>query len=472
MATVHIAYNVEEDGNVRSVELPFVLDVLAALRGDPSDPHPLRDRKFTYVDRENLDSVVAAYEPRLHLVIPNRLERHGTPLQVELRFRSLADFEPEGVARQIPAMAKLIATGHAGASEELAEILQAPAFQRLAATWRGLHALLSSVDAGGSVKVRVLDVSKHELLADFREARALERTVLFRKVYVEPFGVWGAEPAAAIVGDYEFSNTADDLELLDSLASLGAAAHAPFVATASPQMFGCQDFAELSNKRGLARIFEGPAYARWRSFRQSGQAAFAVLLVPRMSFTEWGSAAFLLGARLAEAFQRHHWCGAITGTEASGLPDAQEKDLHECGFNVLVPEKSAALPLITCLRPKLYQEAAAAAAARKAAQLAYVLATSRFAHYLMAIMRDTAGQPSRESCEKMLNDWIRQYVVENDSASDDVKAKFPLRDARIKVDRPPDDDLFLATVSLRPHFQVADPGLALRSVVELPPSAA
>ena len=410
----------------------------------------------------------------------------------------------------------------------LDEILHAPAFQRLEASWRGVRYLVSSVDPDANVKVRVFNATRQELLSDFREAEDLDRSVLFQRVYIEVFGIFGGQPLSVIIGDYEFSNAADDLELLDGLAQVAAVGHAPFLAAAGAGMFGCADFAELSQKRNLSRIFEGPAYAHWRSFRQSGQAGFAALVVPHIllrlpygittapaqafSYEEsmaesgggnwlWGNATFALGVKLADAFRLYHWCAAITGPEgglmtnlpafryrdSNGNPaiegptevlldDVQPKQLWDCGFNCLLHRKgtdqAVFLGLTTCLRPKLYQETAANNAARLGTQLPYVLAISRFAQYLKSIMRDSTTDPlSKEECERRLNEWIRQFVIEDDSASPEVKARFPLREARIKVEKTRDYPGYQATVSLRPHFQLADPGLPLRMAVELPVAA-
>lgn len=508
MPAVHITYQVEEDGNVNTVELPFVINVLADLSGE-SDARQtrLQDRKFAFIDQENFDAVIEACEPYLRLVIPNRLKPSGAPVELELRFRRLSDFEPEEIARQLPGLLDLLQSGHAGAADQLNEILHAPAFQRLEATWRGLRYLVSSAGVDDSVKVRVFDVTRKELLSDFQSPE-LEDSTLFKKIYEEPYGIWGGWPAAATIGDYEFTNTASDLKLLDGLAELGAVAHAPFIAAASPQMFGCKHFAELSNKRGVSRIFEGPDYARWRSFRQSPQAAAAVLVVPHMllrppygsatgrvkalSFEEtiaeggsnslWGNAAFALGARLAEAFRRYHWCAAVEGSDGEGptdaiLDDLEQEELLNSGFTSLLQsrgtESAAFVKVTTCLRPKLYEQAAATTAARLATRLPYVLATARFAQYLKTILRDSSRKSwSPAECEKMLNDWIQQYVVEEDSASAEVKAKFPLRHAKVQVEKARDSHGLVAKLALRPHFQLDDPGLALRLAFELPPSAA
>src|SRR5580698_1223087 len=157
---VHITYDVEEDGKVRTVELPFVIGVLADFSGQQEEPVSLQDRKFVEVDRGNFDAIVSAFAPRLRLVVANRLERDGNPLKIDLRFRSMADFEPEGVARQFWGMAALLEVGHAGAADQLDEILHAPAFQRLEASWRGVRYLVSSVDPDANVKVRVFNATR------------------------------------------------------------------------------------------------------------------------------------------------------------------------------------------------------------------------------------------------------------------------------------------------------------------------
>jgi len=525
LPAVHLTYPVEEDGNVTSFELPFVINVLADISGE-SDLRSIRlqDRKFTFIDRQNFDDVMEACAPCLRLVVANRLKRSGGPVELELRFRSVSDFEPEGIARQVSGLLQLLQSGHAGAADQLDEILHAPAFQRLEATWRGLRYLVWSAGVGASVKVRVFSVTKNELHSDL-QVQALEDSVMFKKIYEEPYGIWGGWPAAATIGDYEFTNASGDLELLDGLAEMGAVAHAPFIAAASPQMFGCRQFAELSRKRGLSRIFEGAEYAHWRSFRQSAQAADAVLVLPHIllrppygvatgrvkafSFEEtiaedgsnllWGNAAFALGARLAEAFRLYHWCAAIEGPDGGGLvadlpsvgvgepkgstakgptdvflDESGQQELLHCGFTCLLQsretDRAAFVGVTTCLRPKAYQEAAATTAARLATRLPYVLATARFAQYLMIIIRDSSRQWTKEECEKMLSDWIRQYVVEQDSVSAEVKAKFPLRYAKIQVEKAPNQDALVAKLALRPHFQVADPGLALRLAFELPPA--
>ncbi len=542
---VHITYEVEEDGRVESVELPFVIGVLADLREAPEDPSwpPLPERRFMTVDRENFDAILAAYEPRLAFAVDNKLERDGgAPLQVELRFRGIADFEPEGVARQVPDLLEAFNVGCPEASLQLDEILHASAFQRLEATWRGLHYLVCEIEASTSIRVRVLNAGKGELLCDFREAPAPDNSVI-HKIITEPFSIFRGEPFSVLIGDYEFSNDADDLELLENMARIGAAAHAVFIASASPRMLGRKSFMDMSDPADVDTLFDGDDYARWRSFRESEVAAYAALVLPRMllrrlhgrhrimreagdtlvpveaspllykedpcdPFDErrrphhnrflWGGAAYALAIALAEAFRLHHWCGnrdcgepwvmsslphqpyhdltddlpKHIGPVETSVTQIQERRLIDLGFNCLLEFYPWAVftAATTCRKPLQYTNEAATRAARLAVTITYVLAVSRFANYLKALMRDQCEAPrSAEICERLLNAWIGRYVIEDDSASTETKARFPLRAARVEVEETPGcPGQFRATAFLRPHFQLEDTGSAMPVVIDLP----
>jgi type VI secretion system protein ImpC len=280
----------------------------------------------------------------------------------------------------------------------------------------------------------------------------------------------------------------------------------------------------------LESVCEGEAYAAWRSFRDSDTAAFVGLVLPRillrlpyrpdtvplqaLPYQEtvqgpghnrplWGNPAYALGIRMAEAFRLYGWCANIQGVESGGLvtglpaytalteegqpvlvgptevPIVEPLDvnLHRLGLISLIhwkgTNRAAFFSVPSCRRPAEYLEAQASAAATLSARLAYVLAVSRFAHYLKALTRDRRGGPlSREDCERYLNAWISEYVVQDDEAGLQVKARYPLREARVEVHEVPDrPGALFAVAYLRPHFQLADPGLCLRVVAELPAAA-
>jgi type VI secretion system protein ImpC len=217
----------------------------------------------------------------------------------------------------------------------------------------------------------------------------------------------------------------------------------------------------------------------------------------------WGNASFTLGARISQAFSRYGWCAAIRGVEGGGLveglpvhtfytdsgdvamkcptetiiTDRREKELADLGFAPLVHCKgtdyAAFFSVQSCQKPKLYDKEAANANARLSAQLPYILAVSRFAHYLKSMMRDKIGSfMSRKDCESFLNRWIANYVTPDDTASAQAKAQFPLREAKVEVlDVPGKPGAYRAVAFLRPHFQLDELSVSLRLVAELPQSA-
>jgi type VI secretion system protein ImpC len=441
----------------------------------------------------------------------------------------MSDFDAEAVARQVPALTEMLAAGNPAASAQLDEILHAPEFQRLEARWRGLRYLLRETETSENLKILVLNAAMPELLLDFREAPELRESAVFRQVEELRYGVLRAEPFGLLIGDYEFSNEPDDLELLERMAQVAAAAHAPFIASASARMFGWEDFTQMPCGTGIAKIFEDEAYCRWRSFRETEESRYAALVLPRMllrlpygdatvpvrafSYQEnvgdddhrkllWGNTAYALGARIAEAFRRHHWCAAIRGIESGGLVeylpvhrhqdrdgevllscptevgilDIPEHELGEAGFVGLVQCKNSDVAVFfsvfSCRRVEPQGREESSVAARLSARLEYIMVLSRFAHYLKAMVRDRfEAFRSAEECSRFLNGWIADYVIEDDEASPMRKAMFPLREARIEVEEAADHPgRFRATAFLRPHHQLIDPGTPLRLVVELPPT--
>lgn len=106
---VQITYDVETNGAMQKVELPFVVGVMADLSGQPKDAlKPLKERKFVPIDRDNFDDVLAKSEPRLALKVQNRLTGEDSKLAVELNFKAMDDFEPARVAEQVPALKEML----------------------------------------------------------------------------------------------------------------------------------------------------------------------------------------------------------------------------------------------------------------------------------------------------------------------------------------------------------------------------
>jgi type VI secretion system protein ImpC len=412
-------------------------------------------------------------------------------------------------------------------SIQVNEILHHPTFQKLEASWRGLKYLLDQSETNDKLKIKVLNVSKRELLKDLQRAPEFDQSALFKKVYEEEFGVFGGAPFAAMIGDYEFGKHPEDIELLEKISQTAAGAHAPFLSAASPEFFNLESYATLDAPRDLSKVFDSTEYAKWKSFRQSEDSRYVGLTAPRMLLrlpygkntktvdafqyeeavdgTEhnkylWGNAAYALGTRLTNAFALYGWCAAIRGVEGGGLveglpvhnfytddgdlamkcptevqiTDRREKEMADQGFIPLVHSKNndfaAFFSVQSCQKPKLYDKDAANANARLSTQLPYIFAVSRFAHYLKAMMRDKLGSfMSRENCERFLNQWIQNYVTPDDTALPSVKASHPLREARIDVaEVPGKPGVYRATAFLRPHFQLDELSVGLRLVADLP----
>jgi len=415
-------------------------------------------------------------------------------------------------------------------SLQLNEIMHTESFQKLEASWRGLKYLLDKSETSDKLKIRMMNVSKKDLLRDLRRAPEFDQSALFKKVYEEEYGVFGGEPFAALIGDYEFGNHPQDMALLENISQVAAAAHAPFLSASSSDMFGWDTFSEMTEVRDISKIFDRMEYMKWRSFRESEDSRYVGLTLPHVlgrepygaatrpietfSFEEdvdgtdhkkylWTNAAYAMGTRLTEAFSMHGWCVAIRGVEGGGLVDGlpthtfetdegeiamkcptevaitdrREKEFSDNGFIPLVHCKNtdyaAFFATQSCNKPKKYDTDEANANARLSSQLQYIFAVSRFAHYLKSMMRDKIGSfMSREEAQLFLNRWITNYVLENDVAPAAQKAKYPLREARIDVaEIPGKPGAYRAVAFLRPHFQLDELSVSLRLVADLPPPA-
>lgn len=292
-------------------------------------------------------------------------------------------------------------------------------------------------------------------------------------------------------------------------------------------MFNWESFTELAGPRDLAKIFDNDAYVRWKSFRESDDSKYVGLCLPHIlmrlpygketvpveafDFEEkvdgtdhrkylWGNAAYAFASRMTEAFAKFEWCAAIRGVEGGGLveglpahtfktddgdialkcpteiaiTDRRENELSKLGFIPLChykgKDQAAFIGAQSCQKPQQYLDNDATANARLTAQLQYTMAVARFAHFLKAIMRDKVGSfMSRDQCEKFLNTWIANYVLLDDSASQEAKAKFPLREAQVRVEEVPGKPgVYNAVAHLRPHFQLDELSVSLRLVARLP----
>lgn len=415
-------------------------------------------------------------------------------------------------------------------SDQLNEVMHHEEFQKIEGSWRGLHYLVSQSETGEKLKIRVMNVNKKDLLKDMEKASEFDQSTLFKKIYEEEFGMFGGASYGALIGDYEFTSHPQDLALLEKISQVAAAAHAPFISAAGAELFNMDSFTELGEPRDLAKIFQSVEYAKWKSFRESEDARYVALAMPHIlmrlpygkanvpveafDFEEqvdgtdhkkylWGNAAYALGTRLTDAFAKYHWCAAIRGVEGGGLvqglpvhtfqtdegdvalkcpteiaiTDRREKELADLGFVPLVHCKgtdyAAFFSTQSANKPKVYDTDAANANARLSSQLQYIMATSRFAHYLKSMMRDKIGSfMTRDDAYSFLNRWINNYTLGDDDAGQEMKAKYPLREARVDVTEiPGKTGAYRAVAFLKPHYQLDELSVSLRLVADLPPPA-
>lgn len=431
-------------------------------------------------------------------------------------------------------------------NEGLNEVMHNESFRKLEASWRGLHYLVSRAETGTMLKLRLLNATKDEIQKDLERAVEFDQSAQFKKIYEEEYGTFGGSPYSVLIGDYEFGRSPQDIKWLEKMSNVAAAAHAPFIAAASPQMFDMDTFEDLGNPRDLAKLFESTELVPWRSFRDSEDARYVALCLPHfllrspygkdvrpnqngedekqritgrlpaddVDFQEevngqpqdycWGNAAYALAERITNAFALYKWTAAIRGVEGGGLveglpainfktdegdvvlkcptevsiTDRREKELNDLGFITLVHRKNTDHAAFfggqTTQKPKVYQDPQATANARLSSQLPYVMAASRFAHYIKAMMRDKVGSfMTKENVSDYLNKWIADYVLLDDRASQSSKASYPLREARVDVeDVVGKPGVYKAVVYLRPHFQLDELTASIRLVAELPPPAA
>ncbi len=416
-------------------------------------------------------------------------------------------------------------------SKQLNAIMHAPEFQALESSWRGLHDMVMNTETSTRLKLRLINVTKKELLRDLEKAVDHDMSSLFKKIYEEEYGTFGGYPYSCLIGDYYFGRHPQDITLLDKISHVAAAAHAPFITAASPALFDMKRFTDLAVPRDLSKIFESAELDGWRSFRDGEDSRYVALTLPRyalrlpygaktipvdnFNFEEdvdgrdhdkylWGNAAYLAGLRLTDAFAKYSWTTAIRGVEGGGkvesmkthkflteegdiavkcptevtITDRREKELNDLGFLSVVHSKGTDFAAFfggqTVNKPKVYNLDLATANARLSSALPYVLAASRFAHYLKVIMRDKIGSfLTAQNVEEYLNSWLSQYVLLNDGAGQSVKAQYPLREGRVDVSEVAGKPgVYKATVFLRPHFQLEELTTSIRLVAELPERAA
>jgi type VI secretion system protein ImpC len=419
-------------------------------------------------------------------------------------------------------------------SEQLNAVMHQEKFLKLEGSWRGLHHLVMNSETSTTLKLRLLQASKKELSRDLQRAVEFDQSQLFKKIYENEFGTPGGEPYGALVGDYEWTAHPEDVETLRLVSNVAAAAFAPFISGVGAGMFGFDDWRELSKPRDLAKIFETAEYAKWRAYRDTEDSRFVSLVMPRViarlpygaatkpvdefGYEEaprnadgtakaqahdeycWMNAAYVMAARLTDAFAQYGWCTAIRGAEGGGkvmnlpshvftsddgdldakcpteigITDRREAELSNLGFLPLCHYKNTDYAVFfgaqTTQKPKKYDRPEATANAAISARLPYIMATSRFAHFLKVMARDKIGSfMEAPDVERWLNRWIQNYVNPMEGAGQEARAKYPLREAKVEVKEIPGrPGSYNAVAYMRPWLQMEELTTSMRMVARIP----
>lgn len=414
-------------------------------------------------------------------------------------------------------------------SEQLDAIMHSEEVQKIEGAWRGLHHIVMNTETGTGLKIKVMPLSKKELFNDLDRAAEFDQSTIFKKIYEEEYGTLGGNPFSMMIGDYQFGRHPQDMALLEKVAQVASAAHAPFITSPAPELFDMDSYTQLSDPRDLSKIFESTELIKWRSFRDSEDSRFVTMALPRIlmrlpygpetvpvddfNYVEnvsgkdhnrylWGNAAYALGTCITRAFSQYGWTAAIRGIEGGGLveglpvhtfptddgdiaakcpteiaiTDRREKELSDLGFMALCYSKNSDFAAFfggqTVQKPKKYDNPDATANAKLSTQLPNILVASRFAHYLKCIIRDKIGSfATKGSIETFLNKWITQYVNNMEDAGQETKARYPLFEARVDVTEiagKPGE--YNAIAYMRPHFQLEGLTTSLRMVAKLPKS--
>jgi type VI secretion system protein ImpC len=415
-------------------------------------------------------------------------------------------------------------------SDQINAILHHADFQKLESAWRGLHYLVSNTETDEMLKIRVMNISKADLAKQLKSypGIAWDQSPLFKRIYEEEYGQLGGQPYGCLVGDYYFDQTPPDVQLLGSMAKIAAAAHAPFIAAASPTVMQMDSWQQLADPRDLSKVFTTPEYAGWRSLRESEDARYIGLAMPRFlarlpygaktspveefNFEEetdggnhgkyaWANSAYAMGVNINRSHKLYGWGTSIRGIESGGaveglpahtfpsddggvdmkcpteiaISDRREAELAKNGFMPLIHRKNsdfaAFIGAQSLQKPAEYDDPDATANANLAARLPYMFACNRFAHYLKCIVRDKVGSfKERGDMEKFLNNWIMNYV-DGDPAnsSETVKSQKPLAAAEVTVEEiPGNPGYYTSKFLLRPHYQLEGLTVSLRLVSKLP----
>lgn len=413
-------------------------------------------------------------------------------------------------------------------SQQMDEILHNEQFQQLESTWRGLHFLVERTNFQENIKINILDVTKQEALEDFDSNPDITMSTLYKYIYSAEYGQFGGEPIGAIIGDYALNASSPDMNFLSKMSSIAAMSHSPFLTSVDASFFGLDNYAELPTIQDLKSLLEGPQYTKWRTFRENEDSKYAGLMVTRFltrspydpqenpiksfNYKEnvhnshnhllWGNTAYAFATRLTDSFAQYRWCGNIIGPRAGGtvtdlpvylyenfgtleskiptevlITDRREYELSESGFIAFTLRRDSNNAVFfsanAVLKPKIFPNTPEGKEAetnyRLGTQLPYIFLVSRLAHYIKVLQREEIGSwKERSDVENGLNEWIRQYVSDQENPPAEVRSRRPFRGARITVsDIEGETGWYKIDLNVRPHFKFMGANFELSLVGKL-----
>ncbi len=413
-------------------------------------------------------------------------------------------------------------------SAQVDEILHHPEVQKLEAAWRSLKFLVDQTNFRENIKIDILNVSKEGLLEDFENAPEITKSGLYKHIYTDEFGQAGGEPFGGMVSNYEFGPGPRDIALMQKVSAVGAMAHCPFIAAAGPEMFGVKDYRELPKLKDMSSIFEGPQYTKWNSFRDSPDARYFGLAMPRFllrhpydpdanpvkafNYEEkvtdshdkylWGNAAFAFATRMTASFAESRWTMNCTGPQSGGMvenlilhqyktmegletkiptevlvSDRREFELAESGFMALTmykgTDKACFFSANSVQKPKTFPDTEEGRASstnyKLGTRLPYMMMISRLAHYLKVIQRDNIQSwQSPTKMQSELTDWMRQYAADMDNPTAEVANRRPIRKFQIKVEEVPGEvGWYKVDLQVMPHIKFEGANFSLSLVGKL-----
>lgn len=436
--------------------------------------------------------------------------------QVEKLDRTLIDHHIAGLDYQI--------------SRQLDAVLHHPEFQKTESLWRGVKSLVDKTDFRRNVKIELLDLSKEELRQDFEDAPEIVQSGLYLQTYVAEYDTPGGEPIAALISDWEFDASAQDVALLKNISRVAASAHMPFIGSVGPSFFLKDTMEEVAAIKDIVNYFDRAEYIKWKAFRETDDARYTGLVMPRVlgrlpygpdtvpvrsfNYTEqvkgpdhqkylWTNASFAFAANMVRSFITNGWCVQIRGPQAGGavqdlpihlydlgtgnqvkipsevmIPETREFEFANLGFIPLSYYKNRDYACFfsanSAQKPAQYDTPEATANSRINARLPYIFLLSRIAHYLKIIQRENIGTTrDRRLLELELNNWIRGLVTEMTDPGDELQASHPLRDGKVVVEDIEDNPgFFRVKLYAVPHFQVEGMDVSLSLVSQMPKAKA